>query len=1406
MPGRRRQRKLNKRSSKAAPQTEEWYTIRQILDERIVKGKVEYLVDWDDNINTGESYPPSWSEEVTEVAFQEWDDKKRAITEDAAPDQPTSSLAPADESEEDSQGPRPSNFRRQSKRGHESPVSQPGPVSPDCDKPSRKRPRVDPRHTPFEEVALPSIPSAETADLTSQSPKSLHSEDFTRLAGQKIAIELPKPAEFDPTEYQSVINTQSSSELVSELEDADSRAIIASQLSQRTIPDSQDLSAQTWPQSPGETPAPLAHTPVSSLRSSRCCIPVSSLVVPDSQDHSFSCPGSGAVANQTQSLEKVSRNPPPQSVEEVVPESEAHLDIPSRQPEQPQSQSSGVQDLFVPESHTTSHSAPEAPTSVIARTSSLASILQAPVFFTQPLGLFDLIDHPSSLPSSPAKQVLGNGDDSHSCHTKASETQNTLRFSPRESQAAQPILRDFESFPDNANSHDTDYPASQSEPRWKDRTSGSLPVHRSSQYQQAQQDLEHSAVNTPRSSPSATPQSQTLPEESLTYLKQPSPQGHSSGPESPTRATSSQGGTIPNMAEPSSPKPSSSAIDELRNLFDFGKASLSTDVEESDVQPQNEPQESPSVGFVGTTLAPDVVIRSPEPVLAQSLFPVEPWKPEVMGSAAQDVPPPSISPASIMANPNPSAVESMRDIVNLTFGDSVDPITTSLMVEGCDEVPQGTVSPAEISNLVDLGGSTHPMPLSNRTVVSSVINESSGQSITMGQGSDEKAYAESSSPSQDEAIPSEHIVTLPFQAGRRPFYDETLLEYRLDAEQFGGYFSSEVYKEPDEALVQRIDELLGRLLNICDYPQDVIGTKLEDLPANEQAKYSTDANPKFSFIFELLQAIEKETEILILARSPELLRLLFAQTEALGLESVCQSIEDHKSTYKDSTARVTLALSSEDHNPSKFDAIIGFDHTFNSSPVSRRLSSTSNGKSPLVLQLVTTHSIEHIGLHVPQGISTLERKNALLSGIVQARKLIDDPDRGYGDPHEVADVFSNYLNGFSDSISWEPQSIPDYVVDFYLGSQSRSQMLVETKLGEGNGLKRKLDPDDDFDDAKRMRVLPVLEATVESNDPPLSDGLRELLASSKPEVPGAARLSKISLPLAVMEALAKKVFDYQRQAEANDLETSYKAIIDGLEKRVKEYERTTHKVSESHRKALQDRSDFEKATSKSDHALKAAAEAAQKEAEKKQARIEELEATVARLTSASEGSVDESPLAKTERLFEESQKKVKLLEKRLENAQKEADYIRNIYQDVNSTAGALGSEIKGLRLQNEDLQKKASDNMLRIHQIQANNTNKEQLDMIEGLKIQLREREIEVTHLREELNLRSGRPATRQASVGGSPRLSMNSPRPGRGFPGGSASRGTSPAPVLGYDNGAIPGVQFMGQQPGNGRYSHLRD
>lgn len=78
-PGRPRPRK-QQLSADTLPDidTEVLWKIRGILDEKKAKGRVFYLVDWEDHPTTGEKYEASWepAENVTEAAVQEWEDTK----------------------------------------------------------------------------------------------------------------------------------------------------------------------------------------------------------------------------------------------------------------------------------------------------------------------------------------------------------------------------------------------------------------------------------------------------------------------------------------------------------------------------------------------------------------------------------------------------------------------------------------------------------------------------------------------------------------------------------------------------------------------------------------------------------------------------------------------------------------------------------------------------------------------------------------------------------------------------------------------------------------------------------------------------------------------------------------------------------------------------------------------------------------------------------------------------------------------------------------------------------------------------------------------------------------------------------------------------------------------------------
>jgi hypothetical protein len=59
MPRKRRAGWSKKRKSRSAVDPT-WYTIKAILQERVVDGKLEYLIDWDNHPQTGEVYPHEW--------------------------------------------------------------------------------------------------------------------------------------------------------------------------------------------------------------------------------------------------------------------------------------------------------------------------------------------------------------------------------------------------------------------------------------------------------------------------------------------------------------------------------------------------------------------------------------------------------------------------------------------------------------------------------------------------------------------------------------------------------------------------------------------------------------------------------------------------------------------------------------------------------------------------------------------------------------------------------------------------------------------------------------------------------------------------------------------------------------------------------------------------------------------------------------------------------------------------------------------------------------------------------------------------------------------------------------------------------------------------------------------------
>ncbi|KAM3540466.1 hypothetical protein ARSEF1564_006601 [Beauveria bassiana] len=1264
-----RSKKPARTGKKPAEQTFQtgWYTIRQILDEKRVANRIQYLVDWDDDAKTGESHEPTWvpSSDVTPLAKSEW--KNRKSTTASKPPSATS-VSQTGQTGQSDQSPRPANFRHLERTKSKSRARSSSTASRIDAGPARKRLRYSPSSST---EPVPSIVSAPSPSPAADVP------EFEGPAGvqTELIVDIPNAPNFDPAEFFSVCGSQSTSypsQPLSELEEQDQRLALSSQISLRTVPDSQDYSGQTRSTASFHK---VIDSAVSSLPESNCA------VIPDSLEQR----GNRVVPEYTE------------DTHECVPESkipaETNTDsaIPSRQKDAKEQSFSGV-----PRFNSTSDSSnqPAKSPQITARDSLPASLGEAPEFLTQ----IEIPEHSTLLTSSP-------------------------------------------------------HPGQPSAPLSQAATSPPQASHQTS----------HDAQVVPNFFDTVLERALDSKETNNIPAQDPTPESHHTYSYIPDEID------LEEISMADSTGTQRSAVDELNDLFTMNPT--------TDSQAQSHDRNQPAATEDG----------------ASEIFKMQNQPSQNPSASVDSLDPNHWHPPTVEAVDESDLTASTSGIA---FNTQPDTHAQLLIPMYSHEGLPGTISPSEI--LASAGavsdGNAGPI-LEPPGVIPAAVFGSSAEPIIAGQQS---PGSPSSSATSDDPVLMHHLITLPFQASLRPQYDDILLAHRKHVKEFSEVFSKEEYVEPNHSLVQKIDELFCALRNICDYPQNLIGTSLEKLSPPDQVKYACDANPKFSFVFELLQGIETNIRVLIVAQSVELLRLLAHVAATLDIDCSARALESLHNVSNNSACNVTLALPNHEFDIDEFEVVIGFDHSFGSSPVAQALLREGQAvRPPMVLTLVTTHSIEHIDRQLQGELNPLERRNALLASIVNARKLTSDPDPGYPEPHSIATMFYEFLNGAAEEVFWDPISLPEDVLDIYMSSQSQSQSQQPAVAETESSRKRKLD-DGNEEEVKRMRST-FKESSANKEEVPLPDDVRMLLDSVSAAgraLPGS-RVS-IRVSLSVLQAIAEEMSELERRAAASDKEAQYKSVIESLEARLKEYERTSGKTYQAYRAAVEERTKFEKERTKADAALRSAQEAAEKENTKLQTKIGELEVTVSRLVS---DSAEANPLAASEKLLTETQDTVKRLEKRLENATQDGEYAKNAYQEASSAATVLQTENKELKTQNEKLLQRSSENVTKIHEIQSESMAKVYLQQISELRTQLRERETELDRTREELRQARTRRETRQASVPRSPRMGLMSPRIGWSYVN-PASRGTSPT-------GTTEGAATIGTLPagnGNGRWNHLRE
>ncbi|RDW83023.1 hypothetical protein BP5796_04514 [Coleophoma crateriformis] len=707
--------------------------------------------------------------------------------------------------------------------------------------------------------------------------------------------------------------------------------------------------------------------------------------------------------------------------------------------------------------------------------------------------------------------------------------------------------------------------------------------------------------------------------------------------------------------------------------------------------------------------------------------------------------------------------------------------------------------------------------------------------------------------------PKEFIVPLPMTAWVRDEYRRHLTAHR----DYVRAFLEDV--DIDPSLVEKIDVLINELKMLSDHPALLEETTFTQggLSNRDQAKYAEDCSTKCLFLRELLTTLLPEpVHVAILVDSGKMLDILEAifchnKYSYSRPDTGVEPIEENRA---EGLLEITLLPGQNflDYAPiKKVHTVIAFDGVFNSSQVENLLSDkgmNSFYRSTLnLISLKVVNSVEHLELCVPNNVGPLERRTMLISCIETA-----SPDLGSLDLNKYPEMVrsAGLIALFIVNKGKQPWPLPqipvvDGIDDLVLPSQSTNSAVQPElhTLAPDSSLqqtKRLLDSEEvtGVQSPKRQKLSQEPELQI-SND--FDQGTSNIMSPSHPNISMAVgqgietaqaitldpRITLTSNPEteiaevnrfdefqgAQVSALLEKISNLESQLELKVIaETQLRKQNQSLEARNKDQEKSILIIQPKYQEALNERGRFQEERNK---ATKEATTLAQRlearntelakiKAEKTFLDGEFAEAR-AQLANSSNPEIAELQKLKDDiRQMEEENTK---LQKKLVTAQKDLEYAREMYQKKSNDASELNQEITDLKATKELLQRTATSNLVRIHEIQSASEAKQLQARISELEIVVKQRDWELERTREELKIRSnGRRETRGASTPRSPRMGNGtmSPRPVERILGNSRSRATSPSasgPTIPPLDATISGqALFQGATgPSVGRWTHLQ-
>lgn len=672
---------------------------------------------------------------------------------------------------------------------------------------------------------------------------------------------------------------------------------------------------------------------------------------------------------------------------------------------------------------------------------------------------------------------------------------------------------------------------------------------------------------------------------------------------------------------------------------------------------------------------------------------------------------------------------------------------------------------------------------------------------------------ESSEPDeeQNEDDNNDYLITLPLAANMRPAYLRKIASEKDAITELMTALSHA--REPDPAAVDACRKVLAGLLDVCDLPSFDGG--VGDLSGEAMTRHATGTNSKMLFVYELLHALrDAPLQVLILVRPGRAYDYLEAILKNDGFKF--RRAENSQSQNEDAgPLSVVLASTGQSPalHPSFANVVIGYDEASRSSGLLTPYIVSSSERRPMVLTLVASYTVDHLDVVMSRKMESIERLNALFLSTLQVwSNLINPPFLGpRGEPHDIAQNFASLIQDPRYDWAWVPETIPESALDVFESSQAdqlaniaRISSSLEQPMEPSRSASRKReleDSDDRRDGAKRAKGIPGSLLEESRRRPQFSEAVESVLSLLPISNGPVAEISVAHIEAIIRENEVLK----EKLGVKAKVSAALANRLDALNKEHQGYLKTFNVFQKRYMEAVGDRGKFEKER-----------DVAFSQVDKIKSEAAAAKSTIAILKDENAGLKDQlhdatKALAKSEvpdlaklgqlqQKLQEAETMLAGLQKKLVVQDKDLEHARNAYQEASSRAAELGNENRALAAEKAVLTQKASENRVRIHEIQTSN---ERIDfdlLRRQAEATLAERERELEKLRDELRTLKGRRETRGQSVPRSPRLGVMSPRGnGNGGAAGARSRGTSPVPAMFGDVGMISGFQ------GNPRIDQIR-